>query len=29
MPLKIQRNASKELFLILEVNDQSQLKVKY
>ena len=29
MLIKIQRNASKELFLILEMNGQSQLKVKY
>ena len=29
MLIKIQRNASNELFLILEMNDQSQLKVKY
>ena len=27
--IKIQRNASKELFQILEMNGQSQLKVKY
>ena len=28
MLIKIQRNASKELFLILKMNGQSQLKVK-